>query len=379
MRLFACLLTAGLLTSCSALSEGPAWKRHVIATGYMNQTVIGADFTADGLIDIISADAENGRTLLYPAPEWQPVVLQSQIKAIHSEAFDIDGDGDVDYIGTRYNPGLVFWLENPEDPVTDEWKLHVIDDSSDGGVNGVHGLIVGDVDNDGKLDLIAGSGAPEGNFPNSLAWFKVPADPGERWIRHVFAAGDAPGLNHYVGVGDVNGDGRPDIANAGKDVPGGNWFAWWEQPEDPGATWRKHLLAEEELGASNILIGDVNGDGRNDFVGSRGHGTGLVWFENPSWDAHQINTDLVAPHSLALGDIDGDGDLDAATCTRASYTAAWFENDGQGDFVTHIIHTDQSSYDVRLLDIDGDGDMDLLSSGRDSNNVVWFENKLGGE
>ena len=33
---------------------------------------------------------------------------------IHSECFDIDGDGDLDYIGARYNPGLITWLEQPE-------------------------------------------------------------------------------------------------------------------------------------------------------------------------------------------------------------------------------------------------------------------------
>ena len=56
-------------------------------------------------------------------------------------------------------------------PLEDKWRFHVIDDGEKGGVNGVHGLITGDVDGDGKLDLIGNSGQPKGAFPNSIAWY----------------------------------------------------------------------------------------------------------------------------------------------------------------------------------------------------------------
>ncbi len=356
----------------------PAWPRHVVASGFRNQTAIAADFTGDGRPDVITNDIDSRRTILYAAPDWMAKVLHEGVNAIHSAVLDVDGDGDMDYIGARYTPGLIFWLERPRDPLREAWAYHVVDSVEAGGVNGIHGLITGDVDRDGKPDLIGNSAQPAGAFPNSLAWFRVPAKPraAPRWDRFVFADRDAPGLSHYLGFGDVNGDGRPDIASAAKTPPDGNWFAWWEQPADLRRPWRKHPIAAGQEGATNIHVADVNRDGQADFIATRGHGRGVVWYETPRWTPHEIDTTLVGPHSLEVGDIDGDGDIDAATCAKDSRIAAWFENDGRGNFTTHHIHQDQAAYDIRLVDMDGDGDLDVLIAGQESRNVVWYENRL---
>lgn len=352
------------------------WVRHVIASGFPNQTAVAADFTGDGKVDVITNNYKD--TILYAAPDWKPTVLHSGVHAIHSAVMDVDGDGRPDFIGARYSPGLVFWLERPKDALRDKWNFHVIDDAARGGVDGIHGLALGDVDRDGKLDLIGNSAQPTGNFPNSLAWFRVPKSPrtARQWERYIFADRDAPGLSHYLGFGDVNGDGRPDIASAAKIAEGGNWFAWWEQPKDPRKPWKKHLIAVNQEGATNILMADLDGDGKTDFVASRGHGKGVVWYQAPNWTPHEINADLTGPHDLAIGDLDGDGDIDVVTCAKDDFTLAWFENDGKGHFKTHIIYMDQAAYDIRLVDMDGDGDLDILVAGQESRNVVWYENRL---
>jgi CubicO group peptidase (beta-lactamase class C family) len=355
-------------------TANPQWPRHAVASGYPTMTAVAADFTGDGRPDVIT----NGRrqTLLYVAPDWKEVIVHAgPLEAIHSEVIDVDADGDPDYIGARYTPGLIFWLERPARPLQDPWTYHLVDDQ----VNGIHGVMAGDIDGDKKLDLAATSAQPTGPFPNSLAWFKIPPDPrrAERWQRYVFSDKDAPGLSHYVGIGDVNGDGHPDIASAAKIAHGGNWYAWWESPADPKQTpWKKHLIATGQEGATNVLMADVNGDGRTDFVGSRGHGKGLVWFEAPAWKPHEINAALTGPHSLAVGDIDRDGDIDITTCAKHDFTAAWFENDGKGRFTTHVIYNDQAAYDVRLVDMDGDEDLDVLIAGQESRNVAWYENRV---
>ena len=355
-----------------------AWVRHEVARGYANFTAIAADFTGDGKPDVVSNDMGKRETWLYAAPDWKPVLLHKGLNVIHTEVFDVDRDGDPDLIGAQYQPGVVFWLERPRDPLKDPWTYHNIDSFANGGVNGIHGLMRGDVDRDGTPDIIANSGQPKGAFPESIAWLKVPKNPRQApaWERYVFASKDAPGLSHYMGFGDVDGDGRPDIASAAKVAEGGNWFAWWKQPADPKKIWTRQFVATNQPGATNIHIADFNGDKRADFVASRGHGRGVVWYEAPSWKAHEIYPDLIGPHSLIVGDIDGDGDLDVATCAKDSGAVVWFQNDGKGGFTIHHIHEDQSAYDIRLIDMDGDRDLDVLIAGQASENVVWFENRL---
>ena len=191
-----------VLGSCS-VAQDAVWTKHIIHEGAQTMTAVAGDFTGDGLPDVI-ADSAN-KTRLFVAPDWQEVILDDHPDVqsyIHSESFDVDGDGDLDYIGARYNPGLIVWLEQPRLGASERWLGRLIDDS----IHGIHGLIQGDVDGDGKTDLLATSAQPKPPYPESLAWFRVPAEPreAERWKPRIFADRDAPGLTHYLGVGDVD-------------------------------------------------------------------------------------------------------------------------------------------------------------------------------
>ncbi len=367
----------GTLVLVSVLSAEEKWKKHVVHEGERSNVAVAADFTGDGQHDVISNSG--GKTRLFVAPDWRELIIDDTEghNFIHGEVFDVDRDGDLDFIGARYSPGLVVWLECPDKPTAGPWKARIADDE----LNGIHGLLKGDVDLDGQVDLLANSGQPVGKFANSAAWLKVPKNPrqAKRWERHIFANGDAPGLSHYLGYGDINGDGRPDIAMGAKGGPQdksgmGEWFAWWEAPQDPTQVFKKHSLPGPHPGATNIQQADINGDGKVDLLASRGHGQGLIWFENPSWKVHTVNAELVSPHCLQVLDMDDDGDIDAATCAYESQVAAWFENDGKGNFTTHVVAKNQAAYDIRAVDMDRDRDLDLLIAGQNSNNVVWYEN-----
>ncbi len=375
MRSKSLLLSAAALAPWAQLNLPADWKKHEVHAGLHTNTALAGDFTKDGRPDIIANSG--GKTRLFAAPDWEEIILDETEghNFIHSETFDVDGDGDLDYLGARYQPGLLVWLEQPAQPATEPWPLRIVSRE----LNGIHGLLQGDIDQDGKPDLIANSAqAANTPHPESLAWFSVPQNPqtADSWPPHIFAKNDAPGLTHYLGFGDVNGDGRPDIATAakGRPSPAGDYFAWWEAPEDPTAAWTKHLIADGQIGATNIHPRDVNGDGQTDFIASRGHGKGVLWFEAPGWELHGIHPSLKEPHALIALDMDGDGDTDAATCAFGSKEAWWFENNGRGSFTNHRVAANQEAYDIRALDMDGDGDLDLIIAGRASKNVAWYEN-----
>ena len=118
----------------------------------------------------------------------------------------------------------------------------------------------------------------------------------------------------------------------------------------------------------------MNADGLADFVASRGHGVGVVWFESPNWIERSIDADMESPHSLVLADLDLDGDLDVASCGFKSERLSVYMNNGLGKFTQLDLDTAQQSYDLRAVDMDGDGDLDLLNAGRGTGNVVWYEN-----
>ena len=372
-----------------AWSAEATWTKHTIqpasnTVGSIN-TVVAGDFDRDGHLDVMASF--NGGVTVWRGPGFAtgnvahrfPTPRPGRLPrggCIHSCLMDVDGDGDLDYCGSH---GVVFWLECPASPFDGPWPHRTIDTV----IAGTHCLVTGDVNRDGKLDLIANSFQTADKTPihNSITWQEVPPDPraATNWIRHVFAVHDAPGGNHYMGFGDVNRDGRPDIAcgaKGGKGFDGGEWFAWWEQPaDDPTGPWRKHILSDRQPGASNILPVDLDGDGHVDYAASRGHGQGVLQFKGPDFEAIDIDPDLEAPHSLAVADIDGDGDPDIATCgSQLTGVAAWYENDGKANFTKHVIANGQSCYDVRLVDLDRDKDLDLLIAGHFSRNVVWYEN-----
>ncbi len=359
----------------------PAWKKHVIQDGFATQTAVAADFTGDGHMDIIASNG--GKVRLFAGPDWKDehalyVYPKINTQCIHVETFDVDGDGDPDYLGAN-SKGPVFWLENPGGNIEGLWTYRIVDDH----LNGIHCLLKADVNADGQPDLLVNNFEPEGPLGDSLTWQQVPDRPLEAktWLRNVFAPGDAPGGSHYFGFGDVDGDGDGDIACGAKGDPfqGGNWFAWWKNPGGGGAgIWEKEIIAEGQAGATNILPADVNGDGVMDFIASRGHGQGVLWFEGPGpeWVLHDIQPEIVGPHSLTVSDLDGDGDMDAATCGKESQWVMWYENDGLGNFALHLIDAGQMAYDIRSTDLDGDGDLDLLLAGHRSKNVVWYENPL---
>jgi hypothetical protein len=128
-----------------------------------------------------------------------------------------------------------------------------------------------DIDGDGRLDYIFKDADNQFVYANP-----DPANPTGTWVKHAISE-RGPWANHGMGVGDVNKDGRQDFLNA---------YGWWEAPaKGTAGTWTYHPQAfgrwtRSSPGGAEMAVYDVNGDGLNDVVTTlQAHGWGLSWFE----------------------------------------------------------------------------------------------------
>jgi len=340
------------------------WVANEVYKGKPSTTAIAIDFDKDGKCEIVYYSAQ--KLYLVSNDGKQRRTIAEKVKFIHSAAGDMDGDGDIDYVGGLIGVG---WLECPKDIWKDEWKLHWVSQE----LNGTHAVETIDMDNDGKMDVVANSFNPLGKYPHSICWFKNLGDG--KWETYPIANKDAIGGSHYFKIFDLDGKKAMCAGAKGGKFPNGNYYALYKAEDSIYKPWKKSLLLSNQEGATNIFPADYDKDGKIDYAVANGHGIGVKLISGKDKSVSVIDPKMECPHCLDAGDLDGDGDIDLVTCGYQSKEVAWYENIGSGKFKKHSIKTDQAAYDIRLIDIDGDGLKDILVAGQRSNNVIWFKQK----
>jgi hypothetical protein len=142
----------------------------------------------------------------------------------------------------------------------------------------------------------------------------------------------------FLAAGDVDHDGREDLVAAVKDNP----VLVFHRTSTKPAKWEtfEFTMPAETGGGKGVAIADVDGDGQNDLVvtcENSGKKSGAFWLsrekgsslETAQWTAHEISgkTEGVKYDLVELIDLDGDGDLDALTCEeRDNLGVIWYEN-----------------------------------------------------
>lgn len=368
------LLVLGFLFQCKSLvsdkkgvsGDRISFKKHILLEDFIAEGVAVGDVDRDGQIDVMSG------AYWFKAPHWEKHEIETPRKfeydkgysnAFMSQGMDVNGDGWVDFVRIGFPGQEVQWFENPKNK-EGHWKAHLIHPTLGNESAGFF-----DIDGDGRLDIL-GSNSPTGE----MMWFKAP-DPkkGLEWKKYAISAEKSPGTNHFshgLGMGDINKDGRMDVIikegwwEAPKDVTQANWTfhpaafgeasaqmyaddldgdgdqdvisssahqlgIWWHEQSVEGgkSVWTTHLISDEYTQTHGLVHIDINGDGNLDLVtGKRyfahmGSDPGeydaavLYWYEfqpgeNPSWIPHQIDDNSGVGVHLVVEDITGDGLLD---------------------------------------------------------------------
>ncbi len=353
----------------AAATSKVRFRRHKLDGAFRSEGVAVADFNGDGRLDIAAGN------VYYAGPDWKMVPMLGEPKQFnrygYSDAFlcfaeDVDRDRATDLIVVGFPGQQTHWLQNPG-KAGGAWKKHLAVVRT-----GNESPTYVDVDGDGRRELVFVDGG-------RCALARPGKDPTRPWAVHAIGGPGDPGPGHGLGVGDVNGDGRRDVL-----IPGG----WWEGPARRGQSpWRFHKAGL--YGGAQLCVGDFDGDGDNDLIGSSAHGYGIAWCEQTpgGWQVHEIDKSSSQTHALHLADINGDGLVDFVTGKRfwahnghdpGSYEPAglwWFQQkrtDGRTVWIKHEIDVDSGvGLHFQIVDVDGDKLLDVVTSNKKG--VYYFQ------
>jgi putative membrane-bound dehydrogenase-like protein len=381
LRALACLLPLSL---APPLLANEAWQSRTLLPDFHAEGAAVGDLNGDGVPDLAYGPfwfagpdfAEARRFTSGEAFVAEKGYSDNFFSFIH----DIDGDGHPDILVFGF-PGKEARLYlNPGDPASStDWRMFPVAEQ---------------VANESPhfVDLVPG-GLPEivCARANAYGFYEAGEDPTQPWTWHAISeTGEAATpFGHGLGVGDLDGDGRLDL------VEKAFWYQQPADPRAGPWQKHKWAHLPYGGGGAQILVHDFDGDGQADIVTSyNAHGYGLGWFrqyEPGKFERHDLMGESSTQnpfglvfsqmHALALADIDGDGRFDFVTGKRhyahqgrdpgglQDPVLYWFRNTldagGHVEFVPHFIHRGAGvGVELKIADLDGDGRPDLVSSSK---------------
>ena len=356
------------------------WPEHTIRSDmpfHPDEVHIG-DLNRDGRLDLVVATFRNNLYYI-PRPkdplkgDWELFRVATSDKAHGGAALaDIDGDGDRDIVWGNC------WYENSGNPTDVPWKGHVIDSLWTTSTKS----ITGDIDGDSRVEVfLCGEESDDG-----IAWYKRVVNGGsESWEKHVISS-DYSHV-HSLQLDDFNLDGDLDLLAAEMHhTEKQHRVTVFECLDIARNSWKETVVAG--TGSHNARIGDVNGDGLPDIVGKNWGGDlkAEIWLNTTpvqsdlsmkNWTYIRVDSlrvkygDFSGPKwlkyfGLAAGDMTGDGYKDIVS-GRYFYRNPGGDMEGAWQRVDFGFNVDA----CLTLDIDGDEFADVI--GEALPDIYWLE------
>ncbi|MGD9632927.1 MAG: PVC-type heme-binding CxxCH protein, partial [Pirellulales bacterium] len=360
--------------SCAAADEhqSRSFRRLALEDRFFSEGATFADVDRDGQVDVVagpfwySGPTFKAKHEIYPP---QPFDIEGYSDNFFAFPYDFDGDGWTDVFVIGFPGKEAFWFRNPAGKAG-HWQRHlafaVVDNESP---------TFTDLTGDGKPELVCNSGGKFG-------YAEIPADPTQPWsFRPISDDRGCERFTHGLGVGDVNDDGRNDVlekegwweqpAASEKDTV-------WKFHRVPFAAGGAQMLVYDFDGdGDNDVVTSKNAHGYGlSWFEHIGGGDGgeivfdehLVMGEKPAENDHGVAFSQL--HALALADVDHDGIQDFITGKRfwahsthdpGSLEPAvlyWFQTvreNGKARFVPHQID-DNSGVGTQVVAADATGD-----------------------
>jgi hypothetical protein len=312
----------------SVYYAAPDWKMHPVREkadefdphNYSNSFCNFADdLNGDGWVDLIVVDFPGAPTWWYENPQTSGVPWQQHvcIDVTNNESptyLDVDGDGKRELVCSTDEAYIV--ARRGDDPYA-KWNVTELAKGTPKELlhKYYHGLGVGDVNKDGRNDVVI----PHG-------WFESPADKAAKWPFHAVSLGPACAQMH---VYDFDGDGDNDVLSSSAHA-----YGIWLHEQTPEG-FKTQEIDKSFSQTHSLCLADINGDGLLDFVtGKRwwAHGPKgdvgadqpavMCWFElsrregRAVWTKHQLDHNSGVGTQFEVADVDKDGLLDVVTSNK---------------------------------------------------------------